>query len=133
MKKMASSEVQHTILNVIKDEKSLKLFNAIARIGGKSKNISPELDLSHKEYYTRLSKLITAGLVKRNGGKYTLTALGTIVYETQLILRKAVAIYWKLNAIDAIESSGQIGEQERVKLIKTIVNDEDIERVLLKT
>jgi len=130
---MASSEVVRTVVNAIKEEKSLKLFDAIARIGGKSKNISSELDLSHKEYYRRLSRLITAGLVKRNGGKYTLTALGTIVYEKQLILQKAVAIYWKLNAIDAIESAGQIGERERVTLIKTLVNDEDIERVILKT
>ncbi len=82
---MVSSEVERTIVNVIKDEKSLKLFNAISKIGEKRKNISSELDLSYKEYYKRLFRLIMAGLVKRNGGKYTLTSLGTIVYEKQLI------------------------------------------------
>ena len=49
------------------------------------------------------------------------------------MLQKAVSIYWNLKAIDAIVSSGKIGEGERVKLIKTIVDDQEIERVILKT
>ena len=62
-----------------------------------------------------------------------LTALGTIVYRGQLIIQKAVSIYWNLKAIDAIISSGKIGEEEWVKLIHTIVNDEEIEKVILET
>ena len=126
---MGTYDVETNIINAIKDEKSLELFNII----GGSKRHTSELDLSHKGYYRRLSRLIAIGLVKREGRKYGLTALGIIVHRGQLILQKAVSIYWNLRAIDAIVSSGKIAEGERVKLIKTIVDDQEIQRVILKT
>ena len=113
---MGAYDVETNIINSIKDEKSLELFNII----GGSKRHSSELDLTHKGYYRRLSRLIATGLVKREGGKYALTALGIIVYRGQLTIQKAASAYWNLKAIDAIESSGKIGEVEWVKLVKTI-------------
>ena len=130
---MTAYDVETNIINAIKDgikdKKSLELFNII----GGSKRHTSELDLSHKGLYRRLSRLIATGLVKREGRKYTLTALGIIVHRGQLIVQKAVSIYWNLKAIDAIVSSGKIGEEERVKLIKTIVDDQEIQRAVLKT
>ena len=38
--------------------------------------------------------------------------------------------YWKLKAIDSIQSSAEIGEHERTKLIKTI-DDSGIESILV--
>ena len=61
-----------------------------------------------------------------------LTALGIVVYRGQLIIQKAVSIYWNLKAIDAIESSGKIGEVEWVKLIHTIIDDQEIQKVILE-
>ncbi len=126
---MGTYDVETNIINAIKDEKSLELFNII----GGSKRHTSELDLSHKGYYRRLSRLIATGLVKREGRKYALTALGIIVHRGQLILQKAVSIYWNLKAIDAIVSSGKIEEREWVKLIKTFVDDQEIQRVILRT
>ena len=126
---MGVYDVETNIINAIKDGKSLELFNII----GDGKRDSSELDLSHKRYYRRLSRLIATGLVKREKGKYVLTALGIIVYRGQLIIQKAVSIYWNLKAIDAIISSGKIGEEEWVKLIHTIVDDQEIEKVILET
>ena len=40
--------------------------------------------------------------------------------------------YWKLKAIDSIQGSEQIGEEERLKLVKTILNDNMIENILVK-
>jgi hypothetical protein len=129
---MRAYDVESKIINAIKDEKSLELFNII----GGSKGHTLELDLSHishKRYYRRLSRLIATGLVKREGGKYALTALGIIVHREQLILERAVSIYWNLKAIDAIVSSGKIEETEWVKLFKTIIDDQEIQRVILRT
>jgi hypothetical protein len=47
-------------------------------------------------------------------------------------IENAVKNYWKLKAIDSIQSSTDIGEQERVKLIRTILDDSTIENVLVK-
>jgi hypothetical protein len=126
---MGVYDVETNIINAIRDGKSLELFNII---GGRKRD-SSELDLSRKRYYRRLSRLIATGLVKRDKGKYVLTALGIIVYRGQLIIQKAVSIYWNLKAIDAIIASGKIGEEEWTKLIHTIVNDQEIEKVILET
>jgi predicted transcriptional regulator len=61
---MGVYEVETDIIFAIKDGKSLELFNII---GGKRH--SSELDLSHKGYYRRLSRLIATGLIKRESGK----------------------------------------------------------------
>ena len=126
---MGAYEVETNIINSIKDEKSLELFNII----GGSKRHSSKLDLTLKGYYRRLSRLIATGLVKRERGKYALTALGIIVYRGQLTIQKAASVYWNLKAIEAIESSGKIGEVEWVKLVKTMVDDQEIQRVILET
>ena len=39
--------------------------------------------------------------------------------------------HWKLKAIDSIQSSAEIGEHERTKLNKTIIDDSGIERILV--
>jgi len=56
--------------------------------------------------------------------------LGVVVYQAQLVVEKGVNNYWKLKAIDSIQSSAEIGEHERTKLIKTIIDDSRIENIL---
>jgi hypothetical protein len=53
------------------------------------------VDLSRKQYYARLSKLIKAGLVKRVNGRYLLTFFGIVIYDVQLEFRKAVDSHLK--------------------------------------
>jgi len=59
--------------------------------------------LTRKQYYSRLSALLKAGIVKRVKGKYSLTAFGVIVYHAQGIIGKAVDEYWKLKTIDLLD------------------------------
>ena len=53
------------------------------------------------------------------------------MYHAQLIVEKGVNNYWKLKAIDSIQSSAEIGQHERTKLIKTIIDDSGIESILV--
>jgi hypothetical protein len=55
------------------------------------------VDLSRKQYYARLSKLVKAGLVKRVNGRYSLTFFGIVIYDVQLELRRAVDSHLKTN------------------------------------
>jgi len=68
--------------------------------------------------------------------------LGAIVYHAQLVIETGVNNYWKLKAIDSIQSSvgvaidsiqSSVGveEYERIKLIKTIIDDSRIEGILI--
>ena len=87
--------------------------------------------LTRKQYYTRTSQLLEQGLIQRNKGSFSLTCLGAIVYHAQSVIESGVNNYWKLKAIDCIQSSGEIGEHERTKLIKTIIDDSGIESILV--
>jgi predicted transcriptional regulator len=48
------------------------------------------LKMSRKRYYTKLSKLIKTGLIKRKNGIYVLTLFGKAIYEVQLGFGTAV-------------------------------------------
>lgn len=120
------------ILDAICDDKSLKLFNAIATKGGNSGALSLQLKLSRKEYYSRMSRLMKTGIVKRKNGKHFLTAFGKVVYDAQATIRKAVESYWKLKAIDSIDLSDDITVNERSKLIDTLLDDLEIKEILSK-
>ena len=120
------------ILEAISDVKSLKLFNTIATKGGNSEDLSEQLKLSRKEYYSRMSRLMKTGMVKRKNGKHFLTAFGKVVYDAQVTIRKAVESYWKLKAIDSIDLSDEITVKERDKLIHTLLDDVEIREILSK-
>ena len=120
------------ILEAISDVKSLKLFNTIATKGGSSEDLSVQLKLSRKEYYSRMSRLMKTGMVKRKNGKHFLTAFGKIVYDALVTVKKAVESYWKLKAIDSIDLSDEITVKERDKLIHTLLDDVEIREILSK-
>ena len=120
------------ILEAISDVKSLKLFNTIATKGGNSEDLSVQLKLSRKEYYSRMSRLMKTGMVKRKNGKHFLTAFGKIVYDAQVTVKKAVESYWKLKAIDSIDLSDEITVNQRDKLIHKLVDDVEIREMLSK-
>ena len=55
------------------------------------------VNLSRKQYYERLAKLIKAGLVKRQNGGYVLTTFGNVIYDIDLEIREAVNSHLKSN------------------------------------
>ena len=119
------------IIHSISDSKSLDLFCSIAKGNMESEELKETKGLSKKQFYTRTSQLLKQGLIQRNKGSFSLTSLGIIVYHAQLIIEAGVNNYWKLKAIDSIESSGEIVEQERVKIIKTILDDNTVQTILV--
>jgi hypothetical protein len=63
------------ILSAISDDRSLVLFNTIALASGDSSILISRLNLTRKQYYSRLSDLIKAGLVRRMNGSILLLHL----------------------------------------------------------
>ena len=119
------------VLKAVSDSKSLDMFCSIAKGSIVSEVLKQTKGLSKKQYYFRMRQLLKAGLVQRIRGSFSLTCLGAVVYHAQLIVEKGVNNYWKLKAIDSIQSSAEIGEHERMKLIKTIIDDSGIESILV--
>jgi DNA-binding transcriptional ArsR family regulator len=119
------------VMKAVSDRKSLDMFRSIAKGSIESEVLKLTKELSKKQYYLRMRQLLKAGLVKRIKGSFSLTCLGAVVYHAQLIVEKGVNNYWKLKAIDSIQSSAEIGEHERIKLIKTIIDDSGLESILV--
>ena len=71
-----------------------------------------------------------AGLIRRVSGKYSLTLVGKIVYDAHLKIGKALSYYWKLKAIESIETSATSGndllEQELTHLTNALIDDKYI-------
>jgi hypothetical protein len=126
-----------SILKKISDDKALILFNHIAVSNGNRYIPLREMDLTTKQYYSRISGLLTAGLIKRHKGKYSVTLLGKVVYDSQMIIGKTLAYYWKLKAIESVETSASVTtglpQEERVQLINALIDDHQIKDILMKT
>jgi predicted transcriptional regulator len=74
--------------------------------------------------------LIIYGLVSKVNGKYRLTSFGKVVFDWHLVLMLATSEeYWKLKALDVIDSSG-IPDSERNKIMDVLVKNEKIRQVI---
>ncbi len=120
------------ILKAVSDSKSLDMFRSIAKGSVESEVLKGTKGLTRKQYYMRTKQLLKAGLVQRIKGHFSLTCFGAVVYHAQLVIESGVNNYWRLKAIDSIQSSGGIEEHERNKLIRTIIDDNQIESILVK-
>ncbi len=120
------------ILKAIADDKSLVLFDNIANAGGDTDILIRRLDLTRKQYYSRISALLKTGLISRKSRQYNLTSLGKIVYDAQLMIGSAANTFWKLKAIDSLETEHKLPAEERNKIINTLIDNQDIIKILVK-
>ena len=120
------------ILDAICDTKSLKLFETISVKGLNSEDLSVQLKLSRKEFYSRMSRLIKLGMVRRKNKKHFLTAFGKIIFDGHITIKKAAENDYKLRAIDSMDLSSDITKYERSKLIDSLLDDKKIKEILLR-
>jgi CheY-like chemotaxis protein/predicted transcriptional regulator len=124
---MVSSQSLPKVLSTIADAKSLFIFQSIAPGFVESDDLLKKANLSRKQYYSRISAIMDAGLVTRENKKYCLTSLGKIVYGLQTTTQNALNNYWKLKAIDSFDGAS---EREQEQVIESLIGDENL-RVLL--
>ena len=122
------------ILKAISDDKALTLFNRIALTGKENGRIPSfkEMQLSVKQYYSRMSALMKVGLIKRNKGNYRLTILGKTVYDAHVSIGIALNYYRKLKVLESIQSSssGQLTKEEFIKLVDILIDNHQIKDML---
>ena len=113
------------VLSCISDDKSREMLSAIKE--GQSPSIA-SLQLTRKQYYSRLHALIVYSLVSKANGKYRLTSFGKVVFDWHLVLMQAISEeFWKLKALDVLDSSG-IPSSERSKILDALVKNEKLKQ-----
>ena len=69
----------------------------------------------------------------RESGHYFLTSFGKVVYAAQMLIGKARENYWRLKAIDSIESfNHKLTPEERSKIIDSLILDDNLKEILEK-
>src|SRR5437899_10122548 len=122
-----------SLLLAISDKKASNIFKSVASADSNTDILITQLNLTRKQYCSRMSRLVQAGLVKRQKGRYLLTAFGKVIYSAQMNLEarieNALNNYWKLKAIDSLEMPSR---EETEKVICALIEDEEIKSVLMK-
>ena len=123
-------QVVAQVFESLSDNVSLELFTTIAHESINSVVLRNKIKITRKQYYSRLSKMMKAGLIKRSSGKLVLTAFGKIVNEVQMTVQNASKNQWKLRAIDSIELSDELPKEERKKLLESLIDNRQIREIL---
>jgi predicted transcriptional regulator len=126
------SQTAAIVLRSIADDKSLQLFKTVASETIDSRNLKSKTRLTRKQYYSRLSRMTRTGLIRKKKGKYILTTFGKIVYEYQSTIDNALNNYWKLKAIDSLETSNELPREEQQKLIDALLDNKEIKGILVR-
>ncbi|MRN62338.1 MAG: hypothetical protein FIO03_09920 [Nitrosopumilales archaeon] len=120
------------VLQAISDKRASNILKSIASADSNSDILITELKLTRKQYYSSMSGLIKAGLVKRQRGRYLLTAFGKVIHSAQMSLEtkieSALNNYWKLKAIDSLEMPSR---EENDRFISMLIDDQEIKGILI--
>jgi predicted transcriptional regulator len=69
------------ILRLLSDEHGFVIFKSIANEAeNRGPMIRTNLKLTRKQYYTRMARLVSTGLIAKDDGVYFLTAFGRVVF-----------------------------------------------------
>ena len=126
------------VLSAIADDKSWILFSTIAitsdptsngqESGDRGQVRVTRINLTRRQYYQRINRLKSLGLIYRKKGRYSLSSFGMILYEIQKTIETAIHYRWRFVAIDSLESSPNaegMSVENRIKIINAILGDHD--------
>jgi hypothetical protein len=118
------------VLQALSNAKAAAIFDSVAVSEVDRKFLLIHLNLTPKEYYSRITCLLKAGLITRINGKYYITSFGKVISHAQAIIGIALADYWKLSAIDSLQSSHSLPFEEFCRIVNNLVTDNFIRQVL---
>jgi hypothetical protein len=130
---MSKSSSVAKVMRAISDGMALDLYKTIASSNGATGEfLQAKVKISRKQYYSRLSNMAKAGLIKRKQGRYALTAFGKVVYDSERSIENAYNIFWKLKAIDSIGVSNELPKEEYSKIVEALIDNYEIKDILVK-
>jgi CheY-like chemotaxis protein len=128
-----STGMYQSIQSLICDGKTYELLRIIAFQHCNSQILLNKIKLTRKQYYLRILRLAETGLIRRRrSGEYYLTSFGRVIYKYTMGIENAVHNYWKLRALDSLETSYQLPIEERKKFIDNLIENSEIRDILIK-
>jgi uncharacterized membrane protein len=118
------------IFESLSDEQSVMLFTTIATGDISSIELRSKVSLTRKQYYSRLSRMIRVGMIRRRSGKLVVTAFGKIVFKSQKVVEIANNNQWKLKVLDSVDVSEELPREERRKLLDNLIENKHLKEIL---
>ena len=111
------------ILKSLGDEIALELF--LNNASKETTNPANGKKLSRKQYYTRLSKIVKSGLLKRVGSRYHRTSSGDLMVKAIDLMQRAINNEAALRAYDVLRMQNGIDD-----LAARLIKDPEIIEIL---
>ena len=121
------------VLELLSDQITMNLLNAIAKDVTNSENLMQLLNLTRKQYYDRSSRLLNIGLIRRENGEFYLTSFGQLVHDSQLKIASALKHSAELRAIDVLRLDPGMSEDQKKSLIDNLIDDPELKRLIILT
>ena len=118
------------VLNAISDEISLNIFVIIKNDGKNTEGLRDELNITSKQCYHRINKLVDMGLVRRKGSYYNITSFGRVIFQAQEKVAIAIKNLSKLKIVDVIRDSN-LPRDECTKLVGEIIDDDELKEMII--
>jgi len=120
------------VLEVISNRNAYKILKLVSmkQDGYTIEQLSKVLELTKKQLYFRIKKLVKTGLVKRQNARITTTILGNAVVRAMRPVHDAMRIHIQLKAIDTFALSVGNSRREINLLIDAMIEDRAIRRIL---
>ena len=119
------------LLELLSDQISVNILNAIANDVTNSENLMQLLNLTRKQYYDRSTRLLNIGLIRRKDGEFYLTSFGQIVRHSHLKITLALKHSSQLRAIEIIRSDPRIPKDQQKILIDNLIDDPELKRLIV--
>lgn len=88
------------------------------------------LYITHKQYYSRSSRLLNIGIIHRKNGGFILTSFGRLVYKAQLKIAAAFSHSLELRMIDTTKSHSGMSDNEQKRIIDKLLDDAEIKKLI---
>lgn len=109
------------ILSLIAERKCSVIFRTIGELDVPTELQITKLNMTRKQFYSRISQLLRNDLIRKTHGKYELTLFGKVVFAIENKIQHSIDNYWKLKAIETLDEN--LPELEKTSLINSIVDD----------
>jgi predicted transcriptional regulator len=128
MSNQASSIEQ--VFATLADRHSLNIIK-MAYFGLKSSSMSYKVNISKKQFYSRLKRLRDIGVIEKRNSVYRTTTFGSLIYNGQIkALEDIIANYWNLRAVDILKSRQDFPLREKEKLIEEMIQNSSLKSIV---
>lgn len=103
----------------------------MAYFGFKGSSDSYRGNISKKQFYVRLKRLLDMGFIEKRNSVYRTTTFGSLIYNSQIkTVENILANYWNLKAVDILKSRQDFPSSQKEKVIEEIIQNTGLKDVV---